>query len=60
MPQNRKTDMAEPIEESNRMLVTANRSQSMPSAMPPKMEVALKSETSIVPIVTGRPIVAVE
>jgi hypothetical protein len=28
--------------------------------MPPKMEVALKSETSIVPIVSGRPTVVVE
>lgn len=57
MPQKRNTDRADPTEDRSKTFVTANRSQSIPSAMPPKMEVALKSETSIVPMVSGRPIV---
>lgn len=41
------------------MFWTALRSRSMRRAMLPKMEIALKSETSIVPITAVRPIVAV-
>lgn len=60
MPQNRQTDKADPTEERSRMLATAKRSHSISSAMPPKMDVALKSDTSIVPIVSDRPTVVVE
>lgn len=60
IPQKRNTDKADPSEEINTIFVTAKRSQSMPIVIPPKTEVALKSETSIVPIVAGSPIVVVE
>jgi hypothetical protein len=60
MPQRRNTDSAEPTEEKRRMFETAKRSQSMPTQIPPTIEVALKSETSIVPIVPDKPTVVVE
>lgn len=60
MPHKRNTDSAEPIEERSRIFDTAKRSQSIPMQIPPTIEVALKSETSIVPIVLERLTVAVE
>lgn len=60
MPHRRNTDSAEPTEEKSKMFETAKRSQSMPTQIPPTIEVALKSETSTVPIVPDKPIVVVE
>jgi hypothetical protein len=60
MPHRRNTDSAEPIEERSRIFDTAKRSQSIPTQIPPTTEVALKSDTSIVPVVPDRPTVVVE
>lgn len=59
-PQKRRTDSADPTEDSRSTLVTLKRSQSMPTAIPPKTEVALKIETRSVPMKSGRPTVPVE
>lgn len=60
MPHRRNTDNAEPTEEKSRMFDTAKRSQSIPKQIPPTTEVALKSETSAVPIALDSPTVVVE
>lgn len=60
IPQKRKTDSADPTEDNSMMLVTEKRSQSAPRAIPPTTDVALKRETSIVPVVCDSPIVSVE
>lgn len=60
IPQNRNTENAEPTEDSSMMLVTEKRSHSVPRAIPPKTDVALKRETSIVPVVWDSPAVLVE
>lgn len=60
MPHRRNTDNAEPTEDKSRMFDTAKRSQSIPKQIPPTTEVALKSETSAVPIALDRPTVVVE
>lgn len=59
-PQKRRTESAEPTDERSMIFVTANRSQSAPSAIPPNTAVALNSATSIVPVVCGKPIALVE
>jgi hypothetical protein len=60
IPQKRITDSADPTEDRSIMLVTEKRSQSIPTIIPPTIEVALKSDTSNVPVVWVRPIVVVE
>jgi hypothetical protein len=60
IPQNKRTDNAEPTEDSSMMFVTENRSQSTPKAIPPMIEVALNNETSIVPVFWDKPTVVVE
>jgi hypothetical protein len=60
IPQNRSTDNAEPTEDSSMMFVTEKRSQSAPRAIPPKTDVALNNETSIVPVFWDSPTVLVE
>lgn len=60
MPHRRNTDNAEPTEEKSRIFDTAKRSQSIPKQIPPTTDVALKSETSAVPIALDRPTVVVE
>lgn len=59
-PQNRSTDNAEPTEDSSMIFVTEKRSQSAPRAIPPKTDVALNNETSIVPVFWDSPTVLVE
>jgi hypothetical protein len=60
MPQKRSTDKADPTEDKSRTFVTLHRSHSIPSAIPPKIEVALTRDTSNVPMNSGRPTVPVE
>lgn len=60
IPQNRSTDNADPTEDSSMMFVTEKRSQSAPRAIPPKTDVALNNETSIVPVFWDSPTVLVE
>jgi hypothetical protein len=60
IPQNRSTDNAEPTDDSSMMFVTEKRSQSAPSAIPPKIDVALNNEISIVPVFWDSPTVVVE
>lgn len=54
-PQNSRTDTPEPTEESNMILLTAKRSQRDPRTIPPTIDVALKSATRRVPVVSDRP-----
>lgn len=54
-PQNSRTDIPEPTEESSMILLTAKRSQRDPKTIPPTTEVALNSATRRVPVVSDRP-----
>lgn len=60
IPQNRSTDNADPTDDSSMMFMTEKRSQSAPRAIPPKTDVALNNETSIVPVFWDNPTVLVE
>jgi hypothetical protein len=60
MPQKSITDNAEPTDDRSIMFVTEKRSQSIPTAIPPTTDVALKSDTSNVPVVWDRPTVVAE